>query len=437
MLKLSDLYANVSLESIDFQFNSTLGKDLEIEIEKFRSLNHITQENLNNSKICQIVKDNTGIKLDLILAAGVDAWMYDIQLDKNNVIYGEREWLQKLIARIQLRNTDAHDLIDANGLVDGTVNISTGRVTGDFSKVPIRIGIGDAFLYKSSVFTVKETVSCILHEIGHMCVYFEMLGRLVRTNYILSAGVSKLMGASTKERRIVILDSIENAIGEKIDNKDKLAEIPRTEDAYRVIILSTAVEASKQQLHVNIYDARSYEQLADNYVARLGYAKPLATCLNKISKSVGDKAYRSPAMNTFMNVVQIAWSVIHVPYMLQSPMSMWLGLFCLILIGNPLATVYDPTKKRILKLQHQLNDALKDTTLPKEIKQSILVDHDEIDKILSTMYNNIGPYEYIYQTLLPWGRQQQKRININEELEALYSNPLFTAAARIEVSTTV
>ena len=89
MLRLSDLYDIPSLEAIDFQFNSALGTELEKEVTKFRALNKITQIDLDRSNICQLVKDTTGIKLELHLCSGLDAWMNAPQIDKNNVIIND------------------------------------------------------------------------------------------------------------------------------------------------------------------------------------------------------------------------------------------------------------------------------------------------------------------------------------------------------------
>lgn len=429
-MKKSDLYA---IEGIDQQLNSPLGFEIEQEIIKIiadtTSNGSFSKYTLKNSKLTSIIKKYTGLTINFEL--------YDI--DSTNAY-----------SCVEMPD-DIWKAFTDNKYMEGTINLKAGILSGVFSKFNLEIGLGREYLYKDSMFTPAETTASILHEIGHVFVYFEMLCRYTKTNHILIEGTQRLLTANTKEQRFVILKDIENEIGVSIPDKEKITAKARTEDAYKVIILYAASEASKQQLDVDIYDCRSIEQLADLFASRHGYGRALATSLDKTYTMYGHKTYNSPAFNTFMNVVtallKIGYAGMAVgmtasPFFVPaiSPVVPIIGatllsftLLSVLFLNNPLVVNYDPPAKRILKLKQQINNALKDRTLTKEKKKIFVSDYYDIERILDKMHENIGLTEYLYQTFLPSGRKQSANIRMHEELENLLNNPLFTATAELEL----
>jgi len=423
-----------SLEGIDFQHDSKLGKELEDELTNFRKYSVLTKAIIENSKIAEVIKNYTGMNVVVSTEEGDNAYVYVPDLDKNNVMSG---WRANYYA-----NVDSEALFKEQHFIDGTVNLTTGMVSGDFSKIIISICIGEDLLCKHSKMTVAEAAAILMHEIGHALVYFEMLGRLTKSNYILSEGVKRLMNANTKEQKILILEDIEETTGVKIPEKEQLVIKQKSQSAYRVIILSTLVKQSEQELNLNVYDARAFEQLADNFVSRHGYGKPLATGLNKLYKMYGDKAYLKPGVHIFYTIIRSVLFILHVveqvltlgPALAAVLLSMEI-LVVFLVAGNPMNADYDPIKMRITKIKLQINAALKDKSLSREQKQVYVDSHTEIEGLLDQMYNNKGIYEIVWEYVIPAGRKSKKVINLHETMENLLNNDLFKSAVELELQT--
>jgi hypothetical protein len=412
-----------ALEGIDHLEHSNFGKLLEEEISKLRKYFIVKDKDIQDTNISKLIRDQTGINIKMTTEESLNAYVFVPDLNKNNPII--EKW-----RRYYFDNVDAKDFFADKHIVEGTVSLKDARVSGDFSKIAVSIVIGSEFLRKGSDYTVAEVVAIILHELGHTFVYFEMLARCTRTNYILSEGVKRLMTSNTKEERIILLEKIEDLTKVKIKDKEGLSNKKRSEVIYRSVIVSNIVEESKQDLNLNVYDSRSFEQLADNFSARFGYAVPLATGLAKIYKSSGDIAFLSPMMNLLFNIVKVIGLVC---LSVVSPVRGAFTVIVILLQGSPLDVTYDPPKKRILKIKQQINDVLKNPKLSMKQKQVFIEEHGEIEAILDTMYDNIGVYETLWTYIFPWGVRQKSLIEVQEELESMFNNDLFTSAAKLDV----
>ena len=413
-MKLSDLYA---IEGIDQQLHSSFGFDLEREILRLREFTAVTDNIIGTSQLPVIIKNHTGLTALLTTEPGDNSWVSPLDLHSANVMRSDKHITH-------LTNADAQALLKDIHFIEGTVNLTTGKISGDFEKLTCHITIGNSYFQKESLLEVTEVAAILLHEIGHLMVYLEMLNRCTRTNYILAEGTKRLLTANTKEQRLVLLNNIEDLIGTNIPNKDTISLKERTEAAYHVIILDASIQQAQQQLDCNIYDARSYEQLADNYVTRLGYGRSLTMGLNKIYQRYGNTAYAHSSFNIFINLFT---TLITLPFALGHILG---TVLC---TNNPLAVSYDPPKKRILKIQQQLSNALKDRSLSKSQKQTFVNDYHAINAVLTTMYHNMDKYEFIHTFFSFAGKRQAATIRQHEELEALLNNPLFTAAAELEL----
>lgn len=425
--ELRSVGTDFGLERIDHQINSTLGKELEVVIAEIRSSGIINKNTLKNSRIAKVVKDHTGLLIAPILIGRDNAWMAPADINRNNVIFASYE-------KIAGSATDSDKLLTKKDFITGFVNLQTGKVSGDFSEVKCYLGVGEWHLDKSGKYSIRESTAIILHELGHAFVYLEMLGRVTKTAYLLEEGTRRLMGANTKEQKIVILNDIEKYTGTKIDNKEKIASRQNSEDECRVIILSTAIEESKHALNVNIYDSRAWEILADQFSARHGYASDLAIGLDKMNKLYGgQQGYGSVTWSLFVDIFTFLGVLVYgattIGFGATLVGASIFAVLALLAMGNPLVMEYDPPKERFIKIQQQVNNALKDETLSPEIKAKYIKDHKLINDIISKLNDYPGLYTLIWSTLTPWGRKQSRDIKEVNELESLLNNSLFTAAA--------
>lgn len=416
-----------SLEVIDHLEKSPLGVELEIALGKLRTFKNITTATLRGVGMEKIIKSRTGLTVQLHVWDEPGMAVLVPQINKSNPIINR-------MVKMLSDNKDGTEFLKANDLIDGTVNLQMGTVSGDFAKVSSDMHINSNMVWSGSSYTVREATATLLHEIGHLIVYMFMLGRTTHTNYIITEASARLSNSSTKEQRIKILHAVEDSYGEDIPGIDTVAEKRRHNDAYRVTFLQLAAKESESQIGTNIYNSRMFEALADTFAARHGYAKDLAVAIDKLYRSFGDKVYTNStvhAVNSVIKVLIFTGSIMSgQPYLIGYAAGAFLGS---ILLNSPLDVIYDPLPKRLDKIVSQLNDGLKDRSISKERKVRILDDIKTIEALISDTKDNQDVIEFVMRYILPHGRKQEGMVVVQERLEKMLNNKLFAAAAALEV----
>lgn len=405
------------LEVIDHQLNSKLGYELETAFTQLRDFNIVTDKNFNEINLSKIVKDCTGLKINFILEYGANAYVIPPDLNRNHVLYNN-------LRKNYFKSVDSNKIIKDKDFFEGSIDLATGIVTGDYCNVSSDLAIGAELLKKHSKYTVKETTAICLHEIGHIISYLKLVARMLKTNYLLDDAVSNLLKSETKEQRTVILTEIEKSTKTTIDKKDDIAEKARTKEAYAVLILNQSIKQSQQEFKVNIYDARSWEQLADQFASRHGYGKDIVTGLNKLYGDMGHHQYRSRITHFFMEIIKLLL------FFMLGPVN-W--LIILLMIGNPLVEEYDPPRERFIKVKHQINDALKNPNLTTDQKARYLDDYNEIEKVINQLNDNVTAYEFIWGSLFPWGRAQRKSIKESQNIEGMLNSDLWAISTLLSL----
>lgn len=430
----------LAVEAIDLQVNSKLAKGLYDKFYALRGHPNLNQTHVDQQNFSKLIMDETGLDIGMTIGGGAEACIYTPWINQGNPMSNndDRAWVRKLKDKL-MGNVDADRLFEKRNFIDGTVDLKHSRVSGDFSTVRMEIIIGNTFVYKYSKLSVEEIVAIVLHEIGHAFVYMEMLARFTRTNYVMIEGVNRLLTANTKEQRLILLKQIEDSYGVPIDNIDEYSEKKRTEDSYRATIIYLATKESIKELDVNVYDARSYEQLADQFSTRHGYGKHLATGLVKIHMDFVSQFTLPPVLYFFFQLVKFLMFIGLIFYLVTAPVHLavrvvpyiFTRLVGVILAGSPLRDTYDPLPLRIDKIKQQFNEQLKNTKLPVKDRQELLSSIDAINGLLTEVYNNRDWYTLVYTYIIPAGITSTRLITVQQKMELMYNNPLFEAAARL------
>ena len=414
-------------EGIYHQFDNNLGKTIEEALEKLREYSSLNKERFKGARLSEIVKDFTGgkhkggLNVTFELVEGFDIYVISPDINRNSILMDQ-------MRKEYFTNEDASKLLKKQDYLEGTIDIKTATVYGDYCKFESLICIGDAMLVKDSIFDVEEVTGFILHEIGHIFSYLETLHYVFKTDIIMNDAIERLLKSETIRQRVVILNEVESMTKTKMMKLDEIAAKARTKEAYAVVILNQVAKESKQELNVNIYEIRAWEQLADQFAARFGYYRALATGLDKIHKLTGHHEQLTPIEHSFMELFKL------IKFLFFGLITFGItAILTLLVIGNPLIEEYDNPKERILKLKNQINDALKDTSLSVERKQKLLDDHAVIEKILEDYRENNTLYTYLWKSLTPMGRKQSKIVSEHKETERLLNNDLFSAATLIEL----
>ena len=416
---MSDL--NISIEGIDAQHDSMLVHDLRVALTTVRKQSRVNQTVIRSTGISKIIAKHTGLDIQVRVVEGLNAYVLPPEVNKNNPIYeNASRWFRT--------NSESDALMEHSDVISGTVDLKRSRVTGDFTKISTYMGIGESLLYKGSKFSIDETLAIMMHEIGHVFVSLELTARATSTNYLMVEVSRRLLNADTKEQRIDILKDTEKALGTTIDDKDKISEQKRSNATYRTIVLSAASKEIKSQWGENIYDLRSFEQLADQFAVRHGLGRALATGLDKVMRAVGYVEYRHPATFAFFKALEVSLAIFILAF--GNAFHIGLCIFALIMF-RPMDEIYDKPRDRLGKMRQEMIGSLKDRSLDKKLRKSILKDIDVIENLEKDIiqYNDI--IEFVWRNVLPWGRKEQCDINTQMKLERLANNKLYAASAQL------
>ena len=405
-----------SLEAIDFQKKSMLFAELTNQFQELIEINPTQPRAIEKSGLAKIITHYTGIPVDVTLDPNPkpNAWAAPPILTKNHP-------LLKNAYRALYDEKQAVKLVDnAEGLLQGTVDLRNSKVYGIFTKIDCKLGISVGCF--NAKMAADEMAAIMLHEIGHLFTYFEYAANMIRLNYVLNTATKAILETGDKVRRIEILENVEKAARAPIFDKKALAE-SENKETYEAIIISANREELRSELGSDIYDDRGWERLADQFAARHGAALPLATGLSKIWGR-GDRSYMSTPKFLMMETLKTIWFL---TAMVIFP-AVALILFLTI---PPLDDTYDRPKERLMSLKKQVVEALKDQSNDKDRQLSLLQDVKALDDAMAAMKDRDTVFFQVWRILSPNIRKQANQVKDQKVLEDLINNNLFVSAAQL------
>lgn len=311
-------------------------------------------------------------------------------------------------------------------IINGSVDLNKSKVYGLYEKIFNFIKYPREFFYNTTYLTSEETTAIILHEVGHLFTYLEFTSRVVTTNQVLAGMVRALDKTVPDENReAVFAKGIELL---KLNEEQQVALLKtKNKEMVACIVLDASVKQAVSELGCSVYDSVSCEQLADQFATRHGAGRHLVTSLDKMIKIYGDGPYeRSNPIFTlykFLGLTAITDGV----YV----------LYCLIMFCFNVANVsrygniYDSDKNRFIRVKLQNIERLKDKNISNEEKKILIEDNVIIDDIASLYKDNLTFIEKIASYLRVDFRNSYKYERLQQELELLASNDLFTSAAKL------
>lgn len=419
------LMEGVSLESIKFQ-SGILFQELTMLYQAAREAG-LKEERLATSdelkSIARCINHHTGLNVNIVLMDGGPAVMIP-HVDKNHPFIQEvmREWFDD--------GDVYHQMKKANGVVKGSVNLNTARVSGIFSEIASDIIMPYDWIMGHNGTTPEENAAVTLHEVGHLFTYYEFINRSVTTNQVLAALSRGYAEADSIDQRTTLLVSAKKALQLKEDGIDELAKSSKVE-VVTAVILSGVVEKSRSELGINIYDMNSWEYLADEFAARHQCGKHLITALDKIYKQFGHMSYRSKSKYIFMEafkLIVLLGSVLT----LSTGFSVILLLYGIVLVSTDSdVVIYDEPESRMRRLRQQIIQAMKDRRLSKSDIQRMEEDLRLIDSVMESVKDK-RQWLSILADFIPTNRKNRNAILLQKELETLANNDLFAKAAQFK-----
>lgn len=325
---------------------------------------------------------------------------------------------------------------------NSTVDLNKAKVTGALSEYKFTIAVS-ADLLSDSEFTTAEVTAIILHELGHAFFMLATLGEYCWLNYYLTDGVDVVLGRKPNRYKIELLNS--TYLAKHATDAAYLKDLKHTpsEANVRRAILDVTHRQPHNLLTTQVVRGaiKRNEQLADVFVARLGYGVHLATGLARLDRYPGNisgrRFGRTRIKFVFMEVVKLITGVLGITagVMIASVLP-HLGVFIAILtpailsMDGAFSDQYDNPTERLVKIRRELITQLKSVSFGRLEKDAVVRDIQILDHLLDNRNQFISIWEALGHVLSPGSRREHHRLKHEELLEKLMSNDLFLQAHR-------
>lgn len=397
---------DLGLEAIDFVKDSKLGKELEKEIASLRENGSVNTRGLE-----KIIRKYTRGEIEVEVRHGYEMWIRTHHVPNNHSLINWREdwpWRFK------------HEIKDVGKVYDIGVDLKRGVFTGKVNDFPFTIGVGKDWINKSSKFTVKETTAVILHEIGHAFSFIEHMKFAYVTNFILGEFAERIVDVHDKELRFNILKDTADALDRPKIVDEEIKNIKTKEEA--ILVLTNGIVRDRMYYtETSSYMWRNWEALADQHVARHGYALPLATALSKFNKEF------RPIGNLVVGVINVL-TILYVP---------WTFLLFLSILplhsGRDDDSQYDTPTRRLEVIRNQHIAMLNEKWLTSEDKKRIVAEVDKMDKLINEPNDPWVLFaEWVVLRMPITSSRKTRSTNTQKLLEDFAASKLTVAANRLE-----
>lgn len=417
-----------ALESVQHQTNPVLFKALALEFNSILQLQKPSVKDVESLPISDIVFKHTGMRIEFKCEPVLcfNAYVIPPEISQNHVLLIDwlKQWYSNDTSLKALRTLKSKKL-------EASIDRKNGRVSGFFSELPVvvALNLGCFYTILNITMTGEEIAAILLHELGHLFGWYELLANQVTTNQALRAVKETFLNSNDKTLRVEILKEVDAAIGTRITDKDISADTIKDESSLYAVLLKAQVEKSRSELGSTIYDQRGFEYLADQFATRLGAGVHLATGLDKLYRSGWHPSYR--AMFTFLITELISFT----GFLVMSAVTWGMWPLLALLLGDPVANgeteQYDRPGERFARIRRELVDSLKKSTLPKEMKLKILSEIETLKKIEASVTDRWGWGAKLYGFIFPSARKARNKIAQQQLLEDLSNNALYASAARL------
>ena len=416
----------LSQESIDFQ-SDIFFKQL-VSVLKQASSKEI-KISVAENELGKMIMDRFGLDLEVKLNTNYAPCIEIPDMDRNHPL------LQQYLRNF-MRNADSNKMLKnaKEGVIQGSVNIRTAKVTGVFSKICKTMHLPLATMLGVYKMTEEEIAAACLHEIGHPFTYFEYVSRTASTNQVLAAATRAMEGSDNAAERKAVFKAISKDYDLTDDECERLSSTTSTESVTTIVLIA-AVRQSRSELGINVYDCNSWEQLADQFASRMGAGRYLVTGLSKLYQ--GSVSARSwPAYFAMegvkLFVFGLSIGLVVTPAFSLGAYMLFLGwIWCV--IDGPFDATYDRPGARLRRIRNDLVERLKITSKTEhpEVVASIHRDLDLMEEQLKNMSDKL-PFYYAINKIFNSGfRTRMKAEQIQQELEAMVSNDLFVQATKL------
>ncbi len=313
------------------------------------------------------------------------------------------------------------------------VDLAKSKMLGEFTKWPFNITISLRLLHYLSD---DEIAAILLHEIGHLFSYVEYSAFTYTLNAVLASVLNDFFSTNDPKQRAVVLQYFEDVTKTKIENKEGLANDTNVGRAVvTTIIVKDFFDSLRSVDNTAVYDRKTFEQMADNFAARHGAARALATANMKLDRVYGI-GESSTWFAAFFEKTASLWLSLMMGVGFGSGVGVVFFAFFLLTTNKPhaLRSIYDSPIERAKNLRRQVIESLKNPSIGAELRKKALEDIQKIDEVVASYRE----FETITTTIISFfssrSRNATDQVRFQKELEEMSSNRLFASAAKLSLT---
>jgi len=416
---------SISQEFINIGGNKALGVELLTLVERLCTKSREQKQPLSESDLVDVVKliqKKTNLNMDIEVVDDPGLAIYIFKPLGHGGVSG-----RELGASTDGQMTAFHDK-----WMKSTIDLDRATVSGQFTEVPFVLRLPRIFFEGYKDFTPEEITATILHEVGHAFFSLATLGEYVYLNYYLTDGVEILLGKKPNKYQVEVLDHGYLRKHVPREEWDRLKKDP-TEANYRRALLIANRRQARTHLVSKQGSEKRDEQLADMFSSRMGFSRPLATALYKLTKSPLNRHHRGTVVNLLVEVSKLllaglsVGSVVVVP-----PMATYviMAYITVEFIDNMNGGDYDNDYQRLVKIRQDLVAQLRHVSSSPKYRAKLDDDIKVIDDLLKTMKDRTTLMMGMMHLLIPGYRRGRQQIKHEELLESLLNNDLYLQADR-------
>jgi hypothetical protein len=425
------------------------------------------------SRLEGCIFDRTGIRIVLrpVVSPGSPCFIQPIWLNKKNVISPAR---MKGIKQ----DVDIMKMVsDLNGEV-GEVDTKTGRVSGAFSRYASNLYIDVDSLVNIYGLTFREVSAVVMHEIGHAFTICQFSDRTHSTNQIIAGMAVRMQrdpNLTGDKYDVTIREATDIGLLTKGEANKLLTAANR--QALGTVLGKKLIAQTQSMLLNGEYDNTSAEALADDYAAKFGYYREIASANFKLGtrQVSGTSLSQSSSMGIILTPPVFVIIVLALIMILQTPVGLplvlvgigiWIFgtsllflLFAFIAIGmmiilirgeksnreanTPIEKIaafgisgdspeYDDLLPRLIRIRNSAVADLKSPELDQEAVKYMLESIENIDELIDIAGKGekiLSPFSSLYDYIVC--DEDKDPVLSQRRLEKLINNELTVSAAKL------
>lgn len=438
----------LGLEAISFQDGkSKLMSELADEIGHIRAIGTFTNNLIARSRIAQIIAKHTGIstawELDENTYMNAYIFLPDMNINHPLLESWERAFRAETTLTELVQRTKSSKL-------QGTVDRKNSRVYGCFTQTTSSACLTKGILSSKEI-SDSGIAAVILHELGHLFTYYELLMGTVTLNYATATATANILKTNNPVERVEILTEFETVCGVRLDDKETIV---RTDDKGVIFsqVFGSVIRDKRDETGMPVYSYNSCEYVADQFAVRHGAGFELAKTLEVMFRDFKDPSTRTWAAHIFTNILGICFTgavgsllgittITQVAAVVGSVSFNLVGAVAIVgamlfisvaLMLCPPGDIYDKPRDRVSRIIREYNAALKDTRLKGDVRQYYLNELNSLYAIEKTLVDKRSWTDAVWAYMIPSGRKARKDEQFQQAIEKLANNSIFAAAAQFK-----